>query len=422
MNTETRTRARLSAVIASLLLALASSVRADVVIEWNAVMGDVVADVPNPAAMARTAVIMQVAVFEAVNSIVGDYEPYRYRIKVAPGSSPDAATIAAAHAVLARLHPEKAALIDARREKSLAAIPEGPAKAGGIAAGIAAADAILAQRAHDGFDTVVPYAPGMRPGDYVATPPDFTPAFMPGLGEVDAFVIRNGRQFRSAPPPDLRSKEYARDFEEVKRVGAVNSAERSEDLALRARFYAVTDADRIYYPAARQVASAQGKTLSENARLFALLSIAIWDGIVACFETKYHFALWRPVTAIRAAQTDRNPKTHPDSNWEALVFTPPFPAYPSGHASFGGAARVILENVFGADGHDIELMNPAMPGVVLHYTTFKQITDDVDAGRIYGGVHFRFDQEAGALLGKRVGEYVLRHALRPACDHDTRGP
>ena len=214
--------------------------------------------------------------------------------------------------------------------------------------------------------------------------------------------------------------EYARDYEEVKRVGAVNSAERSEDLALRARFYAVTEADRIYYPAARQVASVQGKTLSENARLFALLSMAIWDGIVACFETKYRFALWRPVTAIRAAQTDRNPKTQPDSNWEALVFTPPFPAYPSGHASFGGAARAVLEEEFGADGHDIALMNPAMPGVVLHYTAFKQITDDIDAARIFGGVHFRFDQEAGALLGKRVGEYILRHALRPACAHNRR--
>ena len=172
---------------------------------------------------------------------------------------------------------------------------------------------------------MIPYVPGMRPGDYQATPPDFTPAFMPGLGEVDTFVIRHVRLFRSAPPPDLRSMEYARDYEEVKRVGAVNSAERSEDLALRARFYAVTEADRIYYPAARQVASVQGKTLSENARLFALLSMAIWDGIVACFETKYHFALWRPVTAIRSAQTDRNPKTQADSNWEALVFTPPFP-------------------------------------------------------------------------------------------------
>jgi hypothetical protein len=421
MNTETKSRARHAAAFASLLLAVASSVRADAVTDWNVVLGDVVADVPNPAAAARAAVITHIAVFEAVNSILGEYEPYRYRIKAAPGSSPDAATIAAAHAVLVKLHPEKAARIDAEREKSLAAIAEGPDKAGGIAVGIAAAAAILAQRAHDGFDAVIPYTPGARPGDYQATPPDFTPAFMPGLGEVDTFVIRNGRQFRSAPPPDLRSKEYARDVEEVKREGAVNSADRSEDLALRARFYAVTDADRIYYPAARQVASVQGKTLSGNARLFALLSMAIWDGIVACFETKYHFALWRPVTAIRAANTDQNPRTHPDANWEPLVFTPPFPAYPSGHASFGGAARVVLEDEFGADGHDINLTNPAMPGVVLHYTAFKQITDDIDESRINGGVHFRFDQEAGALLGKRVGEYVLRHALLPACDHRNRG-
>jgi len=421
MNTETYFRAaRIAAVTPTLMLLCVPLVHADAVTDWNGVMTDVIADEPNPAAGARTAVIAQVAVFEAVNSITGDYEPYRRRIEAPEGASAGAAAIAAAHAVLVRLHPDKASQLNAQREKSLATIPEGPGKVDGIAVGVAAADELLALRARDGFDVEPTYTPGMQPGDYKPTPPDFTPAFMPGLGEVNTFVIRDGRQFRAPPPPDLRSKNYVRDFEEVKRVGEAHSAQRSGHHTEIARFYAATDVDRIYYPAARQVSAAQGRTLSENARLFALLSMAIWDGIVACFETKYHFVLWRPVTAIQEAQTDGNPRTQPDSKWEPLVFTPPFPTYPSGHASFGAAARTILEDEFGAGGHDITLMNSAIPEVVLRYSTFAQITDDIDEARIFGGVHYRFDQEQGARLGRRVGEYVLRHALRPACGQKHR--
>jgi hypothetical protein len=415
MNTEATFRAlRCAAFTSTLLFFFAPTVHADAVTDWNAIMEETASTTPNPALRARTAAITQVAVFEAVNSIVEDYEPYRNRIEATSGASPDAAAIAAAHGVLVKLHAEKAPLLDAAREKSLAAIPQGPGRGGGIAVGVAAAEAILALRERDGFDDQVPYTPGTEPGDYQPTPPDFTPAFMPGLGQINTFAIRNGRQFRAAPAPELRSKEYARDYEEVKRVGEAHSTERSEDQTKVARFYEVTDADRIYYPAARQLSTAQGKTLSENARLFALLAMAIWDSAVACFETKYHFNVWRPVTAIHAAE--------PDPKWQPLVFTPPFPAYPSGHASFGGAARAVLESEFGTGGHAIiTLTNPDAPDIVLHYATFKKITDDIDDARIYGGVHFRFDQEAGALLGKRVGEYILRHELRPACARHHKG-
>ena len=206
----------------------------------------------------------------------------------------------------------------------------------------------------------------------------------------------------------------------MKRVGEVHSTVRPEDRTRVARFYDATDADGIYYPAARQLIATRSRTLSQNARLFALLSMAIWDSAVACFETKYHFNVWRPVTAIREANSDGNHRTEPDANWLSAVFTPPFPAYPSGHASFGGAARAVLEAEFGPDGHAITLTNPALPDIVLHYETFKQITDDIDEARVYGGVHYRFDQEAGAAQGRRVGEYVLRRALRPACGHDRK--
>ena len=401
-------------VLAScVLLFCASAVHADVVTEWNTIMQHTAAAAsPDPALGSRAAAITQVAVFEAVNSIVGEFEPYHDTIDAPDGASADAAAVAAAHRALSTLYPAAAAQLDAERAKSLAMIPDGAGKNDGINVGVAAADVILALRANDGFDLPVPYAPGTQPGEYRSTPPDHTPAFRPGLGQVQTFVIRNGRQFRSAPPPTLRSMRYAHDLEDVKRVGEAQSTERPADRTQVARFYEVADADSIYYPAARQIIATRSRTPSENARLFALLAMAIWDSAVACFETKYHFNLWRPVTAIRETQAD------PD--WLSAVFTPPFPSYPSGHASFGGAARAVLEEELGPDGHDITLTHPAVPDIVLHYTTLQRITDDIDDARVYGGVHYRFDQEAGALQGKRVAKYVLRHALRPKCAQKHR--
>jgi PAP2 superfamily protein len=418
MNTAATLRAALSALTCCLLLADAGAARADAVTEWNAITETtVLAATPDPAARTRTAVIAQVAVFEAVNSIVGDYEAYHRKLHAPSGASPEAAAIAAAHRVLVTLHTDQAQRLDASRDQSLAAIADGAPKRDGIAVGIAAADAILALRAHDGFDTSVAYTPGTKPGEYRPTPPENLPAFRPGLGQVATFAIRDGRQFRAAPPPSLRSKRYARDYEEVKRVGEAHSKERPEDRLQVARFYDATDGDQIYYPAARQVLAARPQSLSRNARLFALLSIAMWDAAIACFETKYHFNFWRPVTAIREGATDGNERTAPDANWLSAVFTPPFPSYPSGHATFGGAARLVLEREFGPHGHSITLTNPVLPEIVLTYTSFKQITDDIDDGRIFGGVHYRFDQQAGALMGERVGEYVLRHTLRPVRHH-----
>ena len=401
-----------SAIVATFILFGADTAHADVVTDWNAIMQETV-EQTDPFLKIRSAAIMHLAVFEAVNAIVRDYEPYLGRVTSPSGASPEAAVIAAAHRALVALHPDSAPNLDALRAKALAAIPDGPAKNNGIAVGEAAANAILALRADDGSSVETPYTPRTRPGDWQPTPPDLTPAFRPGLGKVDTFVIKNGSQFRLEPPPALHSRRYLRDYDEVKRVGDVNSAKRPQDRADVARFYAVTDPVQLYYPAARQVSVAQGKTLSENARIFALLAIAICDGAIACFETKYFYNYWRPVTAIRAGATDNNPKTDPDPNWLPLVATPPFPSYPSGHAVFGGAARRVLEEVFGADGHSITLTNPLAPDVTLHYTSWKQITDDVNDGRIYGGVHYRFDQEAGARQGGRVGAYILLRKLRP---------
>jgi hypothetical protein len=323
MNTETIRLANpraLRAIASCALLVCASTARADAVTEWNAIVeATILTATPDPAMRARTAAIAQVAVFEAVNSIVGDYEPYREKIPAPSGASPQAAAIAAAHRVLVTLHSGMAAELNASRDKSLGEMADGPAKHAGITVGIAAADAILALRADDGFEIPAPYTPGTDPGEYRPTPPENLPAYRPGLGRVATFSIHDGRQVRAPPPPPLGSKKYARDYEEVKRVGEAQSQERPDDRTQVARFYDATDGEQIYYPAARQVAVTRSRTLSENARLFALLGIAMWDSVVACFETKYHFNFWRPVTAIREAGKDGNHKTAPDPDWLADV-------------------------------------------------------------------------------------------------------
>jgi hypothetical protein len=313
-----------SAILSTFILFGAGAAHADVVTDWNAIMEQTVAPT-DPFLRIRSAAITQLAVFEAVNAIVLDYEPYLGSIVAPPGASPKAAAIAAAHRALVALHPGSASELDALRARSLAAIPDGPAKNDGIAVGEAAANAILALRADDGSDKVVPYTPGTKPGDWRPTPPNFLPAFRPGLGEVATFAIENGAQFRLGPPPALHSDKYARDYDEVKKVGDVNSTARPQDRTDVARFYAVTEPVPIYNPAARRV----------------------------------------------------------------------------------------LEEVFGADGHSITLTNPLLPSVVLHYKSWEQITNDIDEARIYGGVHYRFDQEAAARQGRRVGAYILRHKLRP---------
>ena len=165
-------------------------------------------------------------------------------------------------------------------------------------------------------------------------------------------------------------------------------------------------------PAARQASLAQGKTLSENARIFARLGMAMGDGAIAAFDNKYHYSLWRPVTAIRNGDLDGNDRTDRDPDWLPLITTPAFPSYASAHATLSGAAREVLEDAFGKDGHEVTLTNPGLPLIILNYTAWDEITDDIDDARIYGGIHFRFDQEAGAHQGSQVGKYILRNYLR----------
>jgi hypothetical protein len=298
------------------------------------------------------------------------------------------------------------------RAASLAAIPDGPAKDAGIDVGEEAAALMLPLRADDGWNAVVPYTPGTSPGFWRPTPTAFAPAAFTQWGQVTPFGLESGSQFRLPPPPALDSVAYTKAYDEVKLVGRFDSPFRPQDRTNVALFYAATTPVQLFNSAARQVSAAQGATLSQNARIFALLGMAIADASIAIFDTKYHYNFWRPVTAIRNADLDGNDDTDPDPDWLPLIATPAFPGYASAHGTLSGAARAVLERAFGKNGHAITLTNPALPTIVLHYTAWDQITDDISDARVYGGIHFRFDQDAGAFQGRKVGKYILRNYLR----------
>ncbi len=407
------TRIRMAAVACCTLLSTAALSANDPVLEWNAIMVQTVAG-QNPFFQARFASITQLAVFEAVNAIDQDFDPYLGTIAAPSSASTEAAAVAAAHAVLKSYFPANAAALDAARATSLAGIADGVPKQEGLAVGEAAAAAMIALRTDDGSAPPEFYVPSSaKPGEWQTTP-SCPPAggILLQWRNLRPFAIEATDQFRSARPPALESVRYARDYNEVKRVGGVESAYRPQDRADVARFYAATAPVPVWNAAASQVAVEQSRSMSENARVLALVNMAISDAQAAVFDTKYHYRFWRPETAIRAGDTDGNLLTRGNPDFMPFVLTPCFPSYGSAHGSSSGAAREVLERVFGPRHHSITLSNPAVANVVLQYGAFRQITNDIDDARVYGGIHFRFDQEAGAKLGRQVGAHVHRHTLR----------
>jgi hypothetical protein len=229
---------------------------------------------------------------------------------------------------------------------------------------------------------------------------------------VTPFGISSVRNFLLGPPPGLASNKYAEVYNEVMTVGSIDSTKRPEDRANVALFFAATSPTQAFNQAVRQVAQERWRSLTNNARALALVNMAINDSLVASFLNKYHYNFWRPETAIHAGDTDGNPKTDADPNFAPFVTTPCFPSYPSNHGSAANGAAEIMKHIYGDAGHFITLSNPAVPDIVLQYTTFKQITDDISDARVYGGIHFRTDQIAGERLGKAIAKAVYTNNLR----------
>lgn len=389
--------------------------RADVVVDWNAVTVSALG-AQNPFAQARIAAVAHLAVFEAVNAITAEFAPYTTSIDAPAGASADAAAVAAGHAVLVHYLPAAAAALDAARAAALAGIPDSPSKDAGIAVGEAAAAALIALRAHDGSAPPQFYLPASsNPGEWQPTP-----ACPPAGGvflhwrHVTPFGVRSSSQFRSAPPPPLVSGRYAADYEEVRTVGAADSVGRPPDRADVALFYNANLAVPVWNDVARQLAAVSPQSLTAHARAFALLNMAISDALVTVMETKYHYTFWRPETAIRAGDADGNRATAPNIDFAPFITSPCFPGYPSAHASASYAGRAILQSVWAGGPPVIVLTHPALPHVVLQYTSLAQITDDIDDARVYGGIHFRFDQVAGARQGIGIGRYIATRYLRPS--------
>jgi hypothetical protein len=399
--------------------------KADVVLDWNVIaVNTAIVNKQNPFAQARSAAIVQLAVFESVNAVTGEYHPYLGTIVAPPGASADAAAIQAAYRVLSTYFPASALTLGAERTNSLASIPDGQAKTDGIATGEAAALAMIALRANDGSSPPqfkIPRPP--VPGEWQATP---SCPIVNGIAvgtafqwqNVTPFGIPSASEFLLDAPPALTSHEYAKAYNEVMTVGSIDSTERPQDRANVALFYAASSPTQVFNQAVQQVAQERWHSLSENARALAVINMAMNDSLVASFLNKYHYNFWRPETAIHAGDTDGNPKTNPDPSFVPFVTTPCFPSYPSNHGSAANGAAEILRRIYGEGGHFITLSNPTVPDIVLQYTTFKQITDDISDARVYGGIHFRTDQVAGERLGNAIGKAVYKNNLRRMHDDD----
>ncbi|HYO80537.1 MAG TPA: vanadium-dependent haloperoxidase [Bryobacteraceae bacterium] len=402
-------------------LVFAGAAFGDVVTNWNAIMRETVRTEPAQV-QARFAAMTHLAMHDAVSAITREYRPYLGVVTAPPGASPEAAAITAAHQVLRNCFPGHAATLDAEWSRSLSGVPNSPAKSAGIVAGQAAATAILAARAQDGSATPIPYIPQQGVGYWQPTPPAFASAVAANWGRVLPFGLARSEQFRPEPPPQLTSLRYWRDYREVKRMGDVLSTARTADNANVARYMALTSPTQLLNAVAVQLSNAHQLPISDSARAFALMNMAIADASFAVFEAKYHYNFWRPLTAIRAGDTDGNPRTEADPSFTSLINAPAYPSYPSGFGALTNAGRYVLEHLFGRSGHSFTLpVNPALPDTKLQYRNLRHLTDDVSDARVHGGIHFRFEQDAAEVLGERVGQHLVEHQLRQNCSGPCQG-
>jgi hypothetical protein len=390
---------------------------ANVVLEWNQVLLDTVkADRASPLFIARDAAIVHAAIYDAVNAIDRSYTPFFADVKASRGASLEAAAAQAAHDTMVALFPAHRARFDATLAADLAGIPPGRARQG-VAVGQAVAQQILAWRSTDGSDAQVPYTPGSGPGVWQRTPPAFAAAVAPHWGAVTPFGIPSGSAFRAPPPPALTSAAYTADFNEVKSVGAAGSITRTAEQSQIAQFWyggAGTFTPIGYWnQIAQDVAQRHGNSLVQDARLFALLNMAQADASFAVWDAKYTYNFWRPVTAIRAADTDGNPATAPDPAWASFLITPAHPSYNSGHSGLSGAAAAVLADFFGTDAVPFSFSSDSLPGVTRSYASFSAAMQEAGDSRVYAGIHFRFDCVAAQVIGRSVGDYVMDHFLLP---------
>jgi len=363
----------------------------------------------------------EIAMYDAANSIDHHFTPFAVSLNAPAGASQDAAVIVAAHDVLAHYFPLQQSTLDTAEGTSLAAIPGGQSKADGIAVGFAIAAQWLALRAGDGVEAPVVYTPGHGPGiwepvpTFPAPPPNTPPPpAAPWLAQFRPFALNSAGQFLSEmePPPALSSQEWVDDFNETKAYGALNSAIRTPSQTEIGRFWADHTGAQ-YSRAFRNLVATQQLGTADAARLGAMQYVALADSLAACFDAKYHFAFWRPYTAIHEADTDGNPDTVADPNWVPLDPTPGHPEYPAAHGCATEALMDTLTAFFGTD-HVAYTVTSSVTATTHNFSSFKDVVREVDAARIYGGMHYHHSVVQGNVLGRKVAHYILENYFRPA--------
>jgi hypothetical protein len=397
-------------LIAALLRVLAGTATADVIADWNerAVHAGNTARAGNfPTARAIT--MVHLAMFEAVNSIDLRYTPYRTRLPADPNANREAAAASAAHSVLVAIFRQQAAELDKALQISLSAVPDGAPKSDGIKVGEQAGAAILAERASDGLEAPNNYRPFTVPGKYV-------PTVLPigsTVKDVKPFSLKSANQFRPPAPYSLKSSQWAKDFNEIKKMGAKTGSARTAEQTEIARFWQLTG-PATYNPVIRQLAARKNLDLLDNARLFALFSMATADASIAIFDAKYAYNFWRPVTAIRNADLDGNDATERDPTWEPFIATPMHPEYPCAHCISQSSAATVLEAFFGDVVPTFTMTSTTARGVTRKFSRLSDYVAEVVNARVYDGVHYRTSAETGAAMGRKNGQFAVQNYLKPA--------
>jgi hypothetical protein len=396
---------------------------ADIVTQWNDTTIQTLRTNSTPPPVASRALAMvHTAIYDAVNAITRSHQAYKLDVFAPPTASKEAAVSAAAAKVLTALFPDQAATFLAKENEVLAGIPDGRDETAGTHIGRLAADAILALRANDGSTATSNYQPGNAPGNWQPTPPDNLAAAFPQWGNVTPFALTQANQITGLSGiisiPNLDSPEYAAAYNEVKEIGSATSETRTAEQTQIAKFWSngvgTATPPGFLNLMAQQVSAARNSTLEQNARLFALLNIAMADTAISVWDAKYQTDFWRPITAIRLGATDDNDATEADANWEPLITTLPFPSYASGHAAFSGSAASVLQKFFRTDAVSFTLQSEVNGVNDRSFTSITQAAEESAISRLYGGIHWGFDNADGLTLGDAVGDFVAGTSLAPA--------
>jgi len=401
----------IGAVVAGLVLSSAPATKANgngangsrasgaIVIAWNKELLHIV-QTPGaqPATIhpTRSYAILHAAIYDAVVSITRDAPAYLFSVPASSTARADAAAAQAGHDTLVALYPKWKAALDQQLSSELAVIPDGTGKQQGIQVGQTVAARLIAIRANDGSAaTPQPFVAGNQPGNYQLTPPKFVAPVFTNWGNVTPFVLNNAAQFRPGPPPAVTSQAAAQALNEVKSLGQNTSTTRTAEQTVIAKFWAGPPWN-LWNEIAENAALAHHTNLETTARLFSVLNLSLADSTIAFYDAKYHYQLWRPITAIREA----------DPTWTPLVVTALDPAYPAAHAVISADAATVLSAFFGNQDH-IRATSDVLPGVVASYTSYSDIATEAGLSRIYAGNHTRIAVDVGDTLGNNVAQFVI---------------